>query len=311
VGGARRRAPEIAPSLTGDALDADYRLVNRAGSVLLAALALLVAGCGSAEPGSEDAPKPADLAADAFAALAKAGSAHYVVDLRVDFGPSDGATAPLVLHAEGDASATAVTAEGKLDFGSGPMEGKLVIGPHDLFLEADGKWYGESGPGLAMAFAALAGQQEVSADLSSPEGIRESFDDFFTGEVVAGPEIDGVATWQFQGQANPDGLAEFENPQDLLEGDLERLETLAAALQLTLVVGQQDQLPRRIELHFRLSEEERAELGEFYAGDFQGWSRNDIDAKLILSRFGEPVSYDPPENYGSLDAFLDNLFPFE
>jgi hypothetical protein len=31
----------------------------------------------------------------------------------------------------------------------------------------------------------------------------------------------------------------------------------------------------------------------------------------VLSQFGEPVSYDPPDDYGSLDAFLDNLFPFE
>jgi len=285
--------------------------MRRAGFAFFFVLALLVAGCGSAETGSGDAPTPADLAADAFAALAEAGSAHYVVALRVDFDESDGATAPIVLHAEGDASATAVTAEGNLDFGFGPMDGKLIIGPHDVFLEFDGKWYGESGPGLAMALAALAGQEEVSADLSSPEGIRDSFDDFFTGEVAAGPEVDGAATWQFDGQANPDGLVQLENPQDLLEGDRARLETLARAIHLTLVVGQEDDLPRRIELKLELSQDEREELGDFYNGDFQGWSKNDIDAKLVLSRFGEPVSYDPPDEYGSLDTFLDNLFPFE
>jgi hypothetical protein len=286
--------------------------MRRVGLVSLLTLALLAAGCGSVEdPGSEQPPTPSDLAADAFAALAEAGSAHYVVDLRVDFDESDGTTAPLVLHAEGDASASAVTAEGELDFGFGPMEGKLLIGPHDLFLEFDGKWYGESGPGLAMAFAALTGQQEVSADLSSPEGIRESFDDFFTGDVVAGPVVDGAETWQFEGQANPDGLAQLENAQDLLEGDRARLETLARAIRLTLVVGQEDDLPRRVQLKLELSEDERAELGDFYSGDFQGWSKHDIDAKLVLSRFGEPVPYDPPSDYGSLDTFLENLFPFE
>lgn len=286
--------------------------MRRVGLVSLLSLALLAAGCGSVEnPGSEQPPVPSDLAADAYAALAEAGSAHYVVDLRVDFDESDGATAPLVLHAEGDASATAVTAEGELDFGFGPTEGKLLIGPHDLFLEFDGEWYGESGPGLAMAFATMAGQQEVSADLSSPEGIRESFNDFFTGEVLAGPEVDGAATWQFEGHANHDGLAQLENAQDLLEGDRARLETLARAIHLTLVVEQEDHLPRRVQLKLELSEDERAELGDFYSGDFQGWSKHDIDAKLVLSRFGEPVSYDPPDDYGSLETFLDNLFPFE
>jgi hypothetical protein len=279
--------------------------------VVLLFLAVVVGGCGNVVHDAGEAPRPADLAADAFAALAEEGSAHYVVDLRVDFGPSDGATAPLVLHAEGDASASAVTADGNLDFGFGPMEGKLVIGPHDLFLNFNGEWYGESGSGLALAFRALAGQQEVSADLSSPEGIRDSFDDFFTGEVVGGLEIDGVATWQFEGQANPDGVAQLENAQDLLEGDRERLDTLAEAIRLTLVVGQEDHLPRRVELKFKLSEDERARLGDFYSGDFQGWSKHDIDAKVVLSRFGEPVEYDPPKSYGSLETFLDNLFPFE
>jgi hypothetical protein len=284
--------------------------MRRLGLVSLLSLAVLAAGCGDAGPGSEQAPAPADLAGDALAALAEAGSAHYVVDLRVEHEIAE-RIAPIVLHAEGDASTTAVTAEGSLDFGFGPMEGKLIVGRHDLFLESGGKWYGESGPGLAMAFAALAGQEEVSADLSSPEGIRNSFDDFFTGEVVAGPEMDGVATWQFEGRANPDGLAQLENPQDLLEGDRARLETLASAIRLTLVVGQEDHLPRRIELKLELSQAEREELGGFYAGDFQGWSQNNIDAKLVLSGFGDPVAYDPPENYGSLETFLDNLFPFE
>ena len=64
-------------------------------------------------------------------------------------------------------------------------------------------------------------------------------------------------------------------------------------------------------MKFKLSQGERAELANFYSGDFQGWSKNDIDAKLVMSRFGEPVSYDPPDDYGSLDTFLDNLFPFE
>ena len=287
--------------------------MRRLGLVSLLSLAVLAAGwagCGGAEPSSREVPTPADLAGDAFAALAEAGSAHYVVDLRVEHEIAE-RIAPIVLHAEGDASTTAVTAEGSLDFGFGPMEGKLIVGRHDLFLESDGKWYGESGPGLAMAFAALARQEEVSAELGSPEGIRNSFDDFFTGDVVAGPEIDGVATWQFEGRANPDGLAQLENPQDLLEGDRARLETLASAIRLTLVVGQEDHLPRRIELKLELSQAEREELGGFYAGDFQGWSKNDIDAKLVLSRFGEPVEYDPPNDYGSLETFLDNLFPFE
>ena len=184
--------------------------------VLLVVLVVLAAACGSAESGSGDAPAPADLAADAFAALAEAGSAHYVVDLRVESVNED-RVAPILLHAQGDA----------------PMAGKIIVGPHALFLNFDDRWYGESGTGLAMFFAALARQQEVSADLSSPEGIRSSFDRFFTGDVAAGPETDGVETWQFEGQATPDGLAELENPQDILEGDRARLETLARAVHVS------------------------------------------------------------------------------
>ncbi|MGH3119260.1 MAG: hypothetical protein ACRDQ2_19530 [Gaiellales bacterium] len=64
-------------------------------------------------------------------------------------------------------------------------------------------------------------------------------------------------------------------------------------------------------MKLELSQAEREELGGFYAGDFQGWSQNNIDAKLVLSGFGDPVAYDPPDTYGSLNTFLDNLFPFE
>ena len=115
--------------------------------VVLVVLVVLAAACGSAESGSGDAPAPADLAADAFAALAEAGSAHYVVDLRVESVNED-RVAPIVLHAQGDASATAVTAEGNLDFGFGPMAGKIIVGPDALFLNFDDRWYGESGAGL-------------------------------------------------------------------------------------------------------------------------------------------------------------------
>lgn len=134
--------------------------MRRIGSLLLVSLGLILTGCGGEPFSSGEAPAPADLAADAFAALMEAGSAHYVVDLRVKFNERDGATAPLVLHAEGEASATALTAEGNLDFGFGPMEGKVLVGPHDVFLRLGASGTaspGRTGDGVRGASAAAGG----------------------------------------------------------------------------------------------------------------------------------------------------------
>lgn len=159
-----------------------------------------------------------------------------------------------------------------------------------------GKTIGTENPGLGAGRSLRRSpvSRRCQSTLASPEGIREIFDRFFTGQVVPGPDIDGVETWQFVGHANPDGLAELESPQDLWDNDRAGLKMLARAVNLSIVAGRDDHLPRRIELTFELSEEEHKQVSAFYEGDFQGWSRNDIEAKLVLSRFGEPVSYDPP-----------------
>jgi hypothetical protein len=243
---------------------------------------LLLTGCGSAQSGGSEggAPAPADLAADAVAALEEAGSAHYVFDAEVDGAGS--------VHAEGDASADAFTAEGSVTFQGVTFSGEVLASRNELFVRLMERWYGETDVGL----------QDAAEEAPSPDDVREYFDDLFRGSVTEGPEIDGVATWRFDGKLNPDGLADLNKRFEgdgLGEDELEQLRDAAETSRFLLDVGRDDGLPRHLS----------------FTTDFAGIAGTpggNVSMTLDLSEFGKDVSYEAPPDYRPLDQLFEELF---
>jgi hypothetical protein len=87
-----------------------------------------------------------------------------------------------------------------------PLQGRVLVGEHDLWINAVGEWFHE-GQGLLDALAAAKREEDgvLWRELGNSEGIRRNFDSFFLGQVTEGPEVDGVATWKFEGRSTQRG----------------------------------------------------------------------------------------------------------
>jgi hypothetical protein len=266
---------------------------------------LLAAGCGQRfdrAPGN--APAPGDLAADALAALHDAGSAHFVAEVTAD--APDEPMSPFSVRVEGDASAAAVDAEGSVTFGGVSLQGRVMADEHSFFVELMGQWYGDDHEGIADALAEAQAEHNraVWEDLATADGLRRNFGRLFEGEVSAGPVVDGAATWQFEGRLDADGVVELARRYGAAPSDqeVEEFRLVAEASRFLLVVGQDDHLPRRVELSVDLSDEDLERLG----GELS--TTQSFEAKLELSDFGKPVEIDPPADFRPFDELFADLF---
>ena len=284
------------------------RTVPRSLASLLVPLALVACGESSQGTSPANAPSTAELAGAVGAAIQKADSAHYVVDFRAEM---EGETiSPLTLHAEGDASPTAFTAEGRAGFGGASFTGKLLVGEHEFFLNFMDAWYGSSEFGLAEAKKEAETGEKPEArlwrDLQSPEWIRDHFDEVFTGELSEGPELDGVSTWQFDGRLNPDGvaaLAEQYGAEPPTDKEREALDKIAEALHVRVAVGRDDRLPRSIDLTLHLSADDVRGLED----ELDSEGELDVQLHLELSDYGKDVSFEAPENFKPFEELFSGF----
>jgi hypothetical protein len=271
---------------------------------LLAALLLVVllAGCGGSsttEQAAAEPPAPADLATAAIAALEEAGSAHYVFEIEVRENGED--RSAVSVRAEGDASGDAVTARVNVDFEGIGLSGTVLANRDELFVDFMGQWYGERGLDL----------DERADELPSKADVQQYFDDLFTGAVEEGPEIDGVATWRFEGKLDADGFADltekFED-ENVTAEQRALLRLVAEKTRFVLDVGQEDDLPRHVEFRLELSAEDLDALVDGLDVLGIGNQLEEVAVSLDLSDFGTHVAYDAPTDYRPLDELGDRLF---
>ena len=279
------------------------RFVSTIAFLATLLVVLLAAGCGQRFDRAGTAPAPADLAADALAALSEAGSAHFVADVE-----TKGSEEPFAfsLHVEGDASATALDAQGSLTFGSISVNSRVLADEHAFFVEFMNSWYGDESQGIADAFAEAKKEHDgqVWEELATPEGLRRNFEQLFEGEVVEGPVVDGVATWQFEGRLDAEGVIDFARRYDAepSEEELDEFRLVAEASSFVLVAGQEDHLPRRLEFVMELPEEARRELEEGFNG------AESFRSTFELSEFGKPVEIEAPADLKPFDQLFEDLF---
>jgi hypothetical protein len=80
----------------------------------------------------------------------------------------------------------------------------------------------------------------------------------------------------------------------------------AEATRFLLVVGQDDQLPLRLEVSVNLSAEDLKEMEASGVSRFDG--AENFTATLELSEFGKQVEIHPPDDFKPLDALFEQLF---
>ena len=298
--------------------------------LVLALLAILLAasGCGgssssnksSASSGAEPAAPPpsvgsqsADLLSGSLTAVQGVKSAHYALDASVTVKTSGGnanpqlaafTKGPITVHFEGDASSKAFTADGSVGFAGQSFVGKLLLGEHEAYLNLLGQWYGSKDFGLADAQS--KGAQSAGTDPQQAiEKIRGQFDNVLTGEVSDGPETDGVATSKWEGTLNVDGIVAVSKElggQEIPADTLDKLRVVADATKIVTLVGKDDKLPRRFELHIALSGDDLAKLG---AGQTAaGVDSVGVDVTIDLSDYGKQVSFDASAQFQPFSQLL-------
>jgi hypothetical protein len=280
------------------------RFASAIAFLAILVIVVLAAGCGQRfdrAPGN--APAPGDLAADALAALQDAESAHFVAEVSAEGNGEP--FSPFSLRVEGDASATALDAQGSVTFGGVSLQGRVLAGEDSFFVEFMGSWYGQEGEGIGDVFAEARNEHDgaVWNELATPDGVRRNFGELFEGEVREGPVLDGVATWEFEGHLDADGIVEFARRFEAEPGEeeLEEFRLVAEASRVLLVVGQADRLPRRLELSVELSDEALEQLDE-------GSTPQRFTASLELSEFGTPVEIESPADFRPFDELFSDLF---
>jgi hypothetical protein len=275
----------------------------------------LAAGCGgaapsessSAEPASADAPSGADLAADAFAAVEEAGSAHFVVDTTVKAsGPAAAMTgdAPVRLHLQGDASSDELAMDAKLDFSGQSFAAVVLANRQELFIRFLNRWYGDRD--LNLPEQSEKERDRIEQDFGTPEGLRDRFDDIFTGTVLAGPVVDGVPTWEFRGALNVEGilaLVDEYGGDAMAPGDRAKFESLAELVHFRFTAGRDDHLPRSYSMDIDLGAGDLDQLGQSDSLDSV-----DLHIAVRLSDFGKDVSYERPAEYEPLERLFESFF---
>jgi len=189
------------------------------------------AGCGQRfdELGNGSPPSEASFAADALAALEKAGSAHVVVDAQA--GAISGTNTQVGIHFEGDVSTSALVGDLQLSFTGGTVGARVLANEHDVYVRFMGAWYHEDA-GVADALD-MAGQKngELLSQLTTPASLGKLFTQFFEGEIAQGPDLGGSATWEFDGRLRAEtfaNLVEKYGGIELTDNDRALFEKVAA-----------------------------------------------------------------------------------
>lgn len=263
-----------------------------------AATALVLAACGSTQT--------ATAPANALEALEEAGSAHFVLDARLEFTAEDGGAGarsgfgdqPITLRIEADGSRDRGTADLEFDLGETMITARILADKRSFFVQFMDVWYGKIGAGFDPEAAR-------EYELLTPERVREYFDDVFVGEVSEGPDVAGKATWKFEGHLNVDGLVALveEYQGDLHETTMDQLRAFGEVTRLSFLVGKEDGLPYRQVVDVNLTHDQALKADEDPTLDSL-----DLHLVLELSQFGKEVRFDPPERYEPLDQLVAKLF---
>ncbi len=286
----------------------------RSSLAVLLAAAVLASGCTEGDP-AEAKRSPGDTIADALAAVQDEKGARYSLDVRLNV-KTQGETrerelqqlanAPVSLHFEGGASSTALTADGSARLRGLTFDAELLVGTQELFLNFMNRWYRSGKLGLDRPKRSRLAQK-----IRTEEDVRRHFAEMFKGTVSEGPTVDDTETTQFRGTLDPQGIERLNREQGedtFSPRELARLREIADDVEILLVTGSDDDLPRRLRLSVELTELDLAALRETTTDDSLAGIRSiTADFDLKLSDWGEPVSYERPAQFEPLERIFGAL----
>jgi len=269
------------------------------------AVVLGSAGCGQRfdDLGSGPPPSQSSFASDALIALRDAGSAHVVVDAKG--GSIAGTKAQLAIHFEGDISTSALAGDVQVSFAGGTLGARVLVDEHDVYVRFMGQWY-HADTGISDAFeTASETNGELLMEATTPAGLGKLFTQLFEGEIVQGPDIGGAATWEFDGRLRAEtfaNLVEKYGGVELSDNDRALFDKVAATSHIVVNVGQDDDLPRKLELTLDPPKDLRFDSEELESSD------GAFSVTVELSDFGQDVSFSPPKDARPLDELFGQLF---
>ena len=281
--------------------------------VLLASfVAVLAPSALAASPPAAD-----KLLASSAAALAKKDGLHLEAELHATT-TGDGSLTeaqvrklvpPTDITLKGDLSQKTIVIAGKLATNGQALAGELRMSGKELYINFGGAWYGlkdtkAKGSGLTIDTSA----KQLTGSLS--DLLRSGLD----VKVAEGPTVDGVATWSLTGSFDPAELAKVTRKSGLQTGSAVDLTQLAGKTDVTLLIGRDDVLPRRIEIVSTLGPKDLAAaksssggLLPLPAAGTRGLKSKTINVIVNLSRFGKAVSFERPLSVKPLDKLFEAL----
>lgn len=287
----------------------------------LLAFTALVAGCGGGS--SEQPASPSALMVDSARALRAQKPARFAFDTqaRVDeLVPAPGAGAqvrqfsgsPTSLGLSGAFSPEAIKAKGSAAFGGQTFTADALAGAKELYVRFLGQWYGTKQVGLQQ----LRQQAEQRGGRSSDQAFNEAVanierygKDVFRGQVSEGPEVDGTSTWQTKGTLNVDGLVKIaeQKGEKVTSQDRQVLDKVAQGTTFTYLIGQDDKLPRRLQLALDLKPSEFAASARDNSKDLKQVERLRASFTVNMSKWGDKVEIEPPPNFQPIEQLAQRF----
>lgn len=278
--------------------------------MVVAALAVLTAGCGSSSK-TQPGPPPTPQALVRSSLLAAAASPGATYDLVVDAklkgtlpkrlqeyvrtAPHARATGTIgrdlfVAHVSSSIPAIAIV-----------TGDEVAAGPDFAYLRYQATWYGSGTQGLAAFWRRLPtlafGRHATRDDLF---GLLE---DAIHGTVTTGPSRDGTETWELAGTVDPLALRALLRPVVGYVRGI-RIASVAARSRAVYDVGRDDLLPRRLRIELHAV---RADLGRRLKAQLPDLQGVDAVIELELSGWGKQAPVQRPAKPKTYAEYLDRL----
>lgn len=284
-----------------------------AAAATSAVLALAAGTASAATPPAADA-----LLTRSAAALQKATTFHLDLEAH-STARGDGtlsaaalrkAVQPVDISAHGDLSPTAISVAGKLGTGTQNLAGELRTSGNEVYVNFLGTWYGtrdakssSKGSGVSMNLD----PKQLSAALA------ELLGNGLDATAKEGPELDGTETWSVTGEFEGPALVKALKKAGLAVTAKDAT-SLAGHTRVTVLVGRDDDLPRRLTLVSTLAGSDltsakstTGNLVPLPAAGTKGLKSVSVTVAVDLSKFGQKAPFARPATFKPLEAMFDAL----